>query len=39
VHIVFYDATKDETKEHDVSRNYDFSANQSLQQAEARLLD
>ena len=39
VHIVFYDGTKDETKEHDVSRNYDFSANQSLQQAEARLLD
>jgi Lipopolysaccharide-assembly len=28
-----------DTKEHDVTRNYDFSANQSLQQAEARLLD
>ena len=39
VHIVLYDGTKDEKKEHDVSRNYDFSANQSLQQAEARLLD
>lgn len=39
VHIILYDSKTDERKEHDISRNYDFSANQSLQQAEARLLD
>jgi len=39
VHIVFYDRTKDEIKKHDISRNYYFNASQSLQKAEARLLD
>jgi Lipopolysaccharide-assembly len=39
VHVTLYDRTRDETKEFDISRNYDFSANQSLQQAETRLLD
>jgi hypothetical protein len=39
VHITLYDRTKEETKEHDVSRSYEFSASQSLQQAEARLSD
>ena len=39
VHITFYNRKTDETKEHDVSRSYDFSANQSLQQAESKLLD
>jgi hypothetical protein len=39
VHITFYNRRTDETKEHDVSRGYDFSANQSLQQAESKLLD
>ena len=39
VHIIFDNHTNDERLEHDVSRNYDFSANQSLQQAESRLLD
>jgi hypothetical protein len=39
VHITLYDRKTDEKKEHDISRNYDFSANQSLQQAESRLLD
>ena len=39
VHIILYDRLKEETKEHDVSRSYEFSASQSLQQAEARLSD
>ena len=40
IHITLIKHKEDEkTEEHDVSRSYDFSANQSLQQAEARLLD
>ena len=39
VHITFNNRKTDETVEHDVSRSYDFSASQSLQQAEAKLLD
>ena len=39
VHIIFDNNREDTRQEYDVSRNYDFSANQSLQQAEARLLD
>jgi hypothetical protein len=39
VHIVFFDRKADITKEHDVTRNYDFSASQSLQQAENALQD
>jgi len=39
VHITFNNRRTEETAEHDVSRSYEFSASQSLQQAEARLLD
>lgn len=39
VHIVRVDNLKNETKEYDVTRQFDFGANQSLQTAEARLLD
>jgi hypothetical protein len=39
VHIVLNDQVKNETQEFDVSRNFDFSANQSLQAVEAGLLD
>lgn len=39
VHIVLLDNIKTETKEFDVTRQFDFDANQSLQTAEARLLD
>lgn len=39
VHIVLNDVKANEKREFDISRNYDFSANQSLQQAEARLSD
>jgi hypothetical protein len=39
VHITFYNRKTDETAEHDISRSYDFSATQSLQQAEAKLFD
>lgn len=39
VHIKLNDNKTGEAKEHDVSRSYDFSASQSLQQAESRLLD
>ena len=39
VHIVLLDNIKTETKEFDVNRQFDFDANQSLQTAEARLLD
>jgi len=37
VHIVFRDTLKDSTQQFDVSRNFDFSANLSLQQAEGSL--
>ncbi|HEX2609072.1 MAG TPA: LPS assembly lipoprotein LptE [Flavisolibacter sp.] len=39
VHIVLLNQTNNETKEYDVSRSFDFSANLSLQTAEANLLD
>ena len=39
VHIELYKRKSDEKSEFDISRNYDFSATQSLQQAEARLND
>ena len=39
VHIVLEDQKTNEKHEHDVSRNYDFSATKSLQQAESELLD
>ncbi|MBL7741685.1 MAG: hypothetical protein JNK14_20875 [Chitinophagaceae bacterium] len=38
VHVILNNIKGGETKEYDVSRNFDFSANQSLQQAEASLL-
>jgi hypothetical protein len=37
VHIIFRDTLKDSTQQFDVSRNFDFSANLSLQQAEGSL--
>ena len=37
VHITKYDRKADKTEEYDVSRNFEFSATQSLQQAEASL--
>ncbi|HEY0356220.1 MAG TPA: LPS assembly lipoprotein LptE [Flavisolibacter sp.] len=39
VHIVKLDNIKGETTEFDVTRQFDFGANQSLQTAEAQLLD
>ncbi len=39
VHIVKLDNLKSETVEYDITRQFDFDANQSLQSAEARLLD
>lgn len=39
VHIVFNNTLKNDIKEADVSRSFDFPANQSLNQAEAQLLD
>jgi outer membrane lipopolysaccharide assembly protein LptE/RlpB len=39
VHITKLDQKANKTDEYDVSRSFDFSANQSLQQAEAALLD
>jgi hypothetical protein len=39
VHITKLDQKANKTEEYDVSRSFDFSANQSLQQAEAALLD
>lgn len=39
VHIVFRDTLKDSTQQFDVSRNFDFSANLSLQQAEGSLTE
>ncbi|RXK86302.1 LPS assembly lipoprotein LptE [Filimonas effusa] len=38
-HIIFKDIVNDKTNEFDVSRDFDFSANLSLQEAEGRLLD
>ena len=39
VHIILNDRKKDEVKEHDVSRSFEFKGNQSFQQAEATLMD
>ncbi len=39
VHIVFRDALKDSTQQFDVSRNFDFSANLSLEQAKGSLTE
>jgi Lipopolysaccharide-assembly len=39
VHIILAKRKEDKTEEFDISRSYDFSASQSLQQAEARLTE
>lgn len=39
VHVVIDKQKTNETKEQDVSRNFEFSANQSIQQAETSLAD
>ena len=39
VHVAITNTIKNDTKEFDVSHSFDFSANQSLNQAEANLLD
>ena len=39
VHIILVDQVYNKTQEYDVSRSFDFSANRTLQQAEASLLD
>lgn len=39
VHIILKNTIENKTEEFDVSRNFDFSANLSLQQAEGQLLD
>jgi outer membrane lipopolysaccharide assembly protein LptE/RlpB len=39
VHVIFNNQLGNDVKEADVSHSFDFSANQSLQQAEAALLD
>jgi outer membrane lipopolysaccharide assembly protein LptE/RlpB len=39
IHLTLYDQKKDESKEYDVSRSFEFKGNQSFQQAEAGLLD
>lgn len=39
VHIKVYKRKEDKTDEYDISRNFEFSANLSLQQAEAALSD
>lgn len=39
VHIKFHNAVENKTEEFDVSRNFDFSANLTLTQAEGQLLD
>jgi hypothetical protein len=39
VHVSFNNTLKNDVKEADVSHSFDFSANQSLQQAESQLLD
>ena len=39
VHITLNDQKANKTQEYDVSRNFEFSANQSIQQAEASLSD
>jgi hypothetical protein len=39
VHLIVNKQKSDETKEYDVSRNFEFSANKSIQQAESELGD
>ncbi len=39
VHIILIDRKKDEKKEHDVSRSFEFKGNQTFQQAENALSD
>ena len=39
VHIIFNNTLKNDVKEADVSRSFDFPANQSLNQAENQLLE
>jgi len=39
VHIVLNDRIKDEVREHDVSRSFEFKGTQSLQAAESGLMD
>ena len=39
IHVTKYDRKADKTDQYDVSRNFEFSASQSLQQAEASLND
>lgn len=39
VHVVRFDQKANKSKQLDISRNFDFSANQSLTQAEAELFD
>ncbi len=39
VHIVLQDQKANKTQEYDISRNFEFSGNQSIQQAEASLGD
>ncbi len=39
VHIILNDRKKEEEKEHDVSRSFEFKGTQSFQQAEATLMD
>lgn len=39
VHIILIDRKKDEKKEHDVSRSFEFKGNQTFQQAENSLSD
>jgi hypothetical protein len=39
IHVTLIDHKSDETKQYDISRPFEFGASQSLQQAEAALLD
>jgi Lipopolysaccharide-assembly len=39
VHITLYNRKAEDTKDYDVSRNFEFKGSQTLQQAEASLLD
>jgi hypothetical protein len=39
IHIILFDRKADKPSEYDVTRNFEFSATQSLQQAEATLAD
>lgn len=39
IHLTLYDQKKDETRDYDVSRSFEFKGNQSFQQAESGLMD